>query len=66
METKKVTVVIPTYNRAQRIISAVESVLNQTYSNLEVLVVDDGSTDDTQQVINEYTLLLVNFNYHFF
>lgn len=42
-----VTVLMPTYNRAQFILEAVASVLSQSYANLELIVIDDGSTDDT-------------------
>ena len=45
-----VSVIIPTYNRAHFVAESVESALLQTYSSLEVLVVDDGSTDNTGQL----------------
>jgi len=50
-----VSVIIPTYNRAHLIVEAIESVLAQTYRNLEVIVVDDGSTDKTPEVLEHYT-----------
>ena len=50
----KASVIIPTHNRARVVGEAIESVLAQTYADLEIIVVDDGSTDDTSAVVESY------------
>lgn len=50
-----VSVIIPTYNRARFVVKAIESVLRQSVTGLELIVVDDGSTDDTRAVLKEYS-----------
>lgn len=49
-----VSIVIPTHNRAPYLPEAIESVLSQSYQPIEVIVVDDGSTDDTRAVMERY------------
>ena len=49
-----VSVIIPTYNRAEKVVQAVESVFSQTFAEFELIVVDDGSTDDTESKLRPY------------
>ncbi|MBK0381800.1 glycosyltransferase family 2 protein [Pedobacter sp. SD-b] len=49
-----VSVIIPTFNRGYVLHKTIESVLNQTYKNIEIIVVDDGSTDNTKKVVSTF------------
>jgi len=55
LNTPLVSVIIPTYNRAWALKKAIDSVLEQDYKNFELIVVDDGSTDDTEALLKPYT-----------
>ena len=49
-----ISIVIPTYNRAHLIGEALESIIIQTYKNWECIIVDDGSVDNTESIVNRY------------
>lgn len=59
-----VSIIIPTYNRAHLISETLDSVLAQTYTNWECLVVDDGSTDATEALLHGYMEKDSRFQYH--
>jgi glycosyltransferase involved in cell wall biosynthesis len=50
----KISVLMPTYNDAKYISNAIESLLNQSYKNLELIVIDNGSIDETPKIIKEF------------
>lgn len=50
----KVSIIIPVYNASGYIARAVESVLNQSYQNLEIIIINDGSTDDSEAIVRRY------------
>lgn len=53
IESKKVSIIIPVYNLEGYISKCLESVMAQTYKNIEIVVIDDGSSDNTQEIIKE-------------
>lgn len=57
----KVSIIIPVYNGTNYLREAIDSVLSQTYTNCEVIVVDDGSTDETWRMIQSYGSNLLSF-----
>ena len=54
MNYPKVSIIIPTYNRANLLSRAIKSILNQTFKDFELIIVDDGSTDNTRQVVEKF------------
>ncbi len=56
MSPPRVSVIIPTYNRAHLLPEAIDSVLAQTFQDVEIIVADDGSTDTTAAVVAQYTV----------
>ena len=61
MEDKLVSVIIPTYNRPTKLVRAINSVINQTYQNIEIIVVDDNNPDtegrkETEKIMSKYAL----------
>lgn len=61
METPCVTIGVPTYNSGRYLKDCIESILKQTYSNLEIIVVDNGSTDDTEEIVFSFKDSRVRF-----
>lgn len=51
---KKVSIIVPVYNGEKYIVECLESILNQTYKNIEIVVVDDGSIDNTKKILEKY------------
>jgi len=50
-----VSVVIPVYNSEKFLAECIESVLNQTYKNIEIIAINDGSTDDSLKILETYS-----------
>lgn len=63
MDNSLVSIIIPTYNRAHLIGETLDSVLAQTYTNWECIIVDDGSTDNTAELLKTYCEKDVRFKY---
>src|SRR5215510_949491 len=59
MTSKLISCIIPVFNGARYLREAIESIFNQTYRPLEVIVVDDGSTDDTANIVASYGKQLI-------
>lgn len=57
----KISVIIPLFNKVDFIKEAIDSVLNQTFQDFEIIVVDDGSTDGSQEIVKSYTDKRIRF-----
>ena len=57
------SIIIPTHNRSELLSKAIESVVNQSFSDWEVIVVDDGSTDKTKEVVNAFDNSRIHYFY---
>lgn len=63
MQKEKVSIILPTYNRAHVLKKSLDSVLKQTYKEFEIILVDDGSTDDTKELVESYQDARIKYYY---
>ena len=59
-----ISVIVPTYNRASLVVCAIQSIREQTYQNFEIIVVDDGSTDNTKEVVESLGDMRIRYISH--
>lgn len=57
----KISIIIPVYNVEKFIVKCIESVINQTYKNLEIILIDDGSQDMCPKICDEYSKRIIEF-----
>lgn len=58
-----ISIIIPTYNRANQIKRPLQSILEQTYKNWEIIIVDDASSDNTEAIIMKEKEKILNLTY---
>ena len=63
MQKNLISIIIPVYNQADKLIQCLDSILAQTYQNIEIIIVNDGSTDSIELRITNYELRFKNFKY---
>ncbi|MCL5798226.1 MAG: glycosyltransferase family 2 protein [Patescibacteria group bacterium] len=59
----EVSIVIPTYNEEKHIEQCIVSIINQSYTNYEIIIVDDGSTDHTREIVSKYKVKLISIKH---
>ena len=59
-----ISIITPTFNRGKTVARAIDSILEQTYGNFEIIVVEDGSTDETKSILQRYNDKRVRIIHH--
>ena len=58
MEKFQISIIVPIYNVEKYVRQCIESIINQTYKNIQIILVDDGSTDTSGLICDEYALMI--------
>lgn len=64
MNSPLVSIILPVYNAQDYLKESVDSILNQTYTNFELIILNDGSTDDSEKIISSYTDSRIKYHFH--